>query len=82
MRGIFEQAGFADIHVVIRIDSLRYPSVAHLVRFETLNIPDPEIQREAVQNALTREMDELVADYIDDDGVVFPLQDYVVFARK
>ncbi len=82
MRGIFKQAGFTDIHVVIRIDSLRYPSVADLVRFETLNIPGPEIQRDAVQNALTREMDELVAAYIDDDGVVFPLQDYVVFARK
>lgn len=82
MRSIFEQAGFGEIQVVIRVDTLRYPSVAHLVRFETLNIPNPEIQLDNVQQALTREMDELVADYVDDEGVVFPLQDYVVVARR
>ena len=82
MRSIFEAADFADITVVIRVDTLRYPSVAQLVRFETLNIPDPEIQTEAVQEALTREMSTLVEPYIDDEGVVFPLQDYVVFARR
>jgi hypothetical protein len=64
------------------VDTLRYPSVAHLVRFETLNIPNPEIQSEEVQNLLAREMTELVADYVDDEGVVFPLQDYVVVARR
>ena len=82
MKEIFEQAGFTDINVVIRVDTLRYPSVAHLVRFETLNIPNPEIQSDEMQRALTREMDDLVADYVDDDGVVFPLQDYVVLARR
>ena len=82
MRAIFEDAGFADINVVIRVDTLRYPSVAHLVRFETLNIPNPEIQSDGMQKALTRQMDELVADYIDDEGVVFPLQDYVVVASR
>jgi SAM-dependent methyltransferase len=82
MRSIFEQAGFADVRVLIRVDTLRYPSVAHLVRFETLNIPDPQIQTDAVQEDLTREMNQLVSEYIDDEGVVFPLQDYVVFARR
>ncbi len=82
LRTIFEQAGFVDIQVIIRVDTLRYPSVAHLVRFETLNIPDPEIQTDAVQEALTREMNQLVSGYIDDEGVVFPLQDYVVVGRR
>ena len=62
--------------------TLRYPSDAHLVRFETLNIADPEIQKETVQEALTREMSTLVEPYIDDEGVGFPMQDYVVLARR
>ena len=82
MRMIFEQAGFTDISVVIRVDTLRYPSVAHLVRFETLNIPNPELQSDEMQKTLTREMDDLVRGFIDDEGVVFPLQDYVVVARR
>lgn len=82
MRSLFEQAGFTHIRVIIRVDTLRYPSVAHLVQFETLNIPDPKIQTEAVQKDLTREMSTLVEPYIDDEGVVFPVQDYVVVARR
>jgi ubiquinone/menaquinone biosynthesis C-methylase UbiE len=82
MRSLFEQAGFSDIRVVIRIDTLRYPSVEHLVRYETLNIADPEIHTEAAQQALTREMNTLVKANVDDHGVVFPVQDFVVVARR
>ena len=82
MRALFEQAGFKDIRVVIRVDTLRYPSVAHQVRYETLNIPDPAIHTAAMQEALTREMSTLVKAYVDDQGVVFPAQDFVVAARR
>ena len=43
MRSLFEQAGFMDIEVVIRVGTLRYPSVEHMVRYETLNMSEPEI---------------------------------------
>ena len=56
MRSLFEQAGFKDIEVVIRVDTLRYPSVEHLVRYETLNISEPEVHTPQVQSALTSEM--------------------------
>lgn len=82
MRALFEQAGFTNIEVVIRIDTLRYPSVAHLVRYETLNIPDDMIRTEKVQEALTREMTGLVEANIDDQGVVFPVQQFVVTAER
>lgn len=82
MRSLFEQAGFASVSVAIRVDTLRYPSIEHLVRYETLNIPDPKIQTPAVQEALTREMETLAAANVDDEGVVFPAQDFVVTATR
>jgi ubiquinone/menaquinone biosynthesis C-methylase UbiE len=82
MRTLFEQAGFENIEVVIRIDALRYPSVEHLVRYETLNMSDTGIHTAEVQAALTREMETLCARNIDDHGVVFPVQQFVVVATK
>ena len=82
MRALFDQAGFLDIEVVIRIDALRYPSVAHLVRYETLNIPDDGIRTPQMQEALTSEMEGLVEAHVDDQGVVFPVQQFVVTARR
>ncbi len=82
MRSLFEQAGFNDVEVVIRVDTLRYPSLAHLVRYETLNIPEPEIQTRQVQEALTREMETLAEAHVDDQGAVFPVQQFVVVATR
>ena len=82
MRSLFEQAGFTDIEVVIRVGTLRYPSIEHLVRYETLNISEPEIHTPQVQEALTREMEALAAANVDDRGVVFPVQQFVVVAIR
>jgi len=82
MRSLFEQAGFMDIEVIIRIDTLRYPSLKHLVRYETLNISEPEIHTPQVQDALTSEMETLAKANVDDQGVVFPVQQFVVVARR
>jgi ubiquinone/menaquinone biosynthesis C-methylase UbiE len=82
MRLLFKQAGFTDIEVIIRVDTLRYPSIAHLVRYETLNMPEPEIHTPQVQKALTREMETLAAGHVDDQGAVFPVQQFVVIASR
>jgi ubiquinone/menaquinone biosynthesis C-methylase UbiE len=82
MRALFEKAGFNDICVTNRIETQRYPSVAHLVRYETLNIADPALHSPETQAALVEEMSTLVNEYVDDHGVVFPAQDYVVVARR
>ncbi len=82
MRSLFEQAGFVDIRVAIRIETVRYPSVRHLVKFETLNITDAEIHKEKMQQAITREMEKLAEAHIDDHGAVFPGQDFVVVANR
>jgi ubiquinone/menaquinone biosynthesis C-methylase UbiE len=82
MRSLFDQAGFSDIEVVIRVGTLRYPSIEHLVRYETLNMAEPEIHTPEMQEALTREMEELAAANIDDQGAVFPVQQFVVVAQR
>jgi ubiquinone/menaquinone biosynthesis C-methylase UbiE len=82
MRSLFDQAGFVDIEVVIRVGTLRYPSVEHLVRYETLNIPEPEIHEPEMQETLTREMETLAGAHVDDHGVVFPVEQFVVVARR
>jgi len=82
MRSLFEQAGFTDAEVAIRVGTLRYPSINHLVRYETLNMAEPEIHTPQVQEALTREMEELAAAHVDDHGVVFPVQQFVVVATR
>ena len=68
--------------MTIRIDELRYPSVEHLVRYETLNIPNPEVHEDQVQQALIREMEAMSAAHVDDNGVVFPVQQFMVVARR
>jgi len=82
MREMFKQAGFTDIVVTNRIETLRYPSVEHLVRYETLNVPDPALQSDEAQATLVQEMNGRVADSKDDHGVAFPSQDFVVIANR
>ncbi len=82
MRSLFEKAGFQEIEVVIRVDELRYPSVEHLIRYETLNMSEPEIHTTEMQEKLTHEMKVLAEANIDDYGVVFPVQQFVVVARR
>ena len=82
MRSLFDQAGFTNIEVVIRVDALRYPSIEHLVRYETLNISEPEVHTPQVQEALTHEMEALAEANMDDHGVVFPVQQFVVVATR
>ncbi len=82
MRGLFEQAGFSEIEVAIRVGTLRYPSIEHLVRYETLNMSEPEIHTPRMQAALTREMETLAEANVDDFGAVFPVQQFVVVAKR
>ena len=57
-------------------------SVTHSSTSERSTTNDPALQSDDIQAALTHDMTARVADYIDDDGVVFPVQDYVVVARR
>ncbi|MFQ5890920.1 MAG: class I SAM-dependent methyltransferase [Gemmatimonadota bacterium] len=84
MRSLFEKAGFQDIRVAIRIDTLRFPSIAELVRqeIESMPVPSLQMQMSEVREPLTDEMTELLKSYVDDYGVACPVQDYVAVATR
>ena len=70
--------------VVIRADTLRFPSVSELVRQEIASMPVPSVRAGMVEarEAITREMTERLEAYVDDDGVFCPVQDYITTARR
>jgi hypothetical protein len=82
LRELFEGAGWRNVQVTLRVETARYPSIDHLVRYETLNIPDTHVQEQAVQAALVEELSAFAKDHVDDLGVVFPTSDYVIVASK
>lgn len=84
IRSLFEKAGFKDIRVAIRVDTVRFPSVAEFVRQETASMPVPSLQAQMseAQEPLTRKMSKALEPYVDDYGLVCPVQDYVAVARR
>ena len=82
IRAPFIKAGFKKVTVIVRVAPLRYPSIRHMVRYETLNVSDPSLHTGEMQTMLCNEMESAAAEYTDDHGVVFPSQDFVVHTTK
>ena len=85
LRTLAEDAGFRDPVVRIEISSVRYPSVEEFVRREVASSPlaGPlgSLDRDA-REALVRDVEEALHDYIDDDGIVIPLDSHVLVAHR
>lgn len=85
LRGLAEDAGFSEPVVVIEIDSVRYPSVEEFVRREAASSPlaGPvgSLDRD-VRKALLQDVEEALRDYVDDEGIVIPLDTHVLVARR
>jgi ubiquinone/menaquinone biosynthesis C-methylase UbiE len=84
-RALFTHAGFPDVHVGIDVCCLRYPSCEEFVRREASSSPlagPIGALDEATREALVRDLRTAIADYVDDDGVVCPLEVYVALARR
>ena len=79
------EGGFEDVSITIEIGSVRYPSVEEFVRREAASSPLAEqiaaVSRE-VRDDLVREVETALHAYIDDEGVVSPLESYVVIAER
>lgn len=84
LHDLVADAGFESAAVTIGIGSMRYPSPAEFVRREAasspLSGPLGSISA-AVRDALVRDVTEGIGDYIDDEGVVFPMETFLVVAR-
>lgn len=85
LRDLVREAGFRDVAVTIGIGSMRYPSPEELVRREAASSPlaGPlgALSRE-VRDALIRDVGEALREHADDEGVVLPMETYLVTARR
>jgi hypothetical protein len=83
-RALLTDAGFEDVHVTIEVWPLRYPSVEEFLRREAASSPlagpvgalAPERRRD-----LIRYLQAALADRVDDDGVLCPVETYAAVAR-
>lgn len=82
---LVRDAGFSKRSLTIEIGSMRYPSVEELVRREAASSPLSEplgnIEPE-VREALIEEVRDALEDYIDDEGIVFPMESYFLTAQQ
>jgi ubiquinone/menaquinone biosynthesis C-methylase UbiE len=85
LRRLFLDAGFGPVKVFIEVGALRYPSCAELLRREAasspLSVPVARLPDDA-RARLIADLDTALADWVDDAGVVCPVESYVVLARS
>ena len=80
-----EDAGFDEPVVTIEISSVRYPSVEEFVRREAASSPLAgllgSLNRD-VRETLLEDVEEVLQDYIDDQGIVIPLDSHVLVSQR
>ena len=85
LRTLAQDAGFDDVSVTTEIGSVRYPSVEEFVRREAASSPLAEsitaVKRE-VRDELVGEIKDALQTYLDDEGIVSPMESYVVIAER
>lgn len=85
LRQFAESGGFEEITITIAVGSMRYPSVAEFVRREAASSPLADhlasLDR-AVRDALVTDVRDGLERYIDDDGIIFPMETSVVVADR
>ena len=84
VRKLFDGSGWETVHVTIIVDALRYPTTTEFLRQEASSSPlAPTLGAltAEIRDAIVRDLDAALADYIDDEGVVCGVQAYVAVAR-
>lgn len=77
-------AGFSSASVTVSVITARFPSIPEFIQQELSSSPLSELvvtMEDSVREAIARDVAEGLADYIDDSGVIHPLQTYLVVAR-
>jgi ubiquinone/menaquinone biosynthesis C-methylase UbiE len=85
LRALAAGAGFRDVRIRIDAGSVRYPSAGELLRREAASSPlaGPIGGLSATaRRALIQELETGLRDRRDDDGIVLPLEAYVVLAER
>ncbi len=77
--------GFRDVQIRTEIGHERFPSVEALLQREAASSPlaaalsslEPRLWA-----ALIRDLESSLGEFLDDDGIVFPMQTFVALARR
>jgi ubiquinone/menaquinone biosynthesis C-methylase UbiE len=78
-------AGFQAVSVTISLITARFPSIPDFLQQELSSSPLSETvatMPDNVREAILRDVGAGLEEYVDDQGVMHPLQTYLVFARK
>ncbi|WP_229380280.1 hypothetical protein [Haloterrigena salifodinae] len=82
---LVRDAGFDKRSLTIEIGSMRCPSVEEFVRREAASSPLSEplgnVESE-VRETLVEEVRSALEDYTDDEGVVFPMESYLLATQQ
>lgn len=79
------EAGFGDVSVTIEIGDVRYPSVEEFVRREAASSPLAEplaAAEQGVRDDLVQEVEDGLQEYIDDEGIISPMESYILTAHR
>jgi SAM-dependent methyltransferase len=85
LRSLLHEAGFGKVHVVFDTRMVRFPSPAAL--FDSYSAGSPIASHVSgieadIRERLVSHLDNQLQNYIDDDGLSFPIQGQVVTARN
>lgn len=81
LRSLVRDLEFSERSIGIEIGSVRYPSAEEFVRREAASSPLAEplaALDEGVQDDIVRDLEDTLQSYIDDGGLVFPMESYVI----
>ncbi len=84
VRTLLHDAGFVETHLTVGVASMRYPSPEEMVLREAASSPlaGPLGSLDVdSRQALIRDVAEGLRPYLDDDGMVFPMETYLAVAR-
>ncbi|WP_331233166.1 class I SAM-dependent methyltransferase [Natronorarus salvus] len=85
LRRLARDVGFGEVSIAVEVGSVRYPSIEEFVRREAASSPLAEpiaAVGRGVRADLLREVKDGLDGYTDDDGVVSPMESYVLAARR
>ena len=85
LRVLARDAGLGKPSITVDIGSMRYPSAEEFVRREAASSPLSEslgnLDHE-VRDDLVHDVEDALRAYTDDEGVVFPMESYILTSQK
>jgi ubiquinone/menaquinone biosynthesis C-methylase UbiE len=85
LREMALEAGFRTVSVTISLITVRFPSIPDFLQQELSSSPLSGMvssMADDVRQAIVEDVSKGLAEYIDDQGVMHPLQTYLIHARK